>query len=237
MRIFLPILALVLFGYSASSSTASEKAKTDSLMARLKIELLKMKGYDSQKEARIRNLKTKLAAISHTDFNTQYDICGRLYEEYKVYQFDSAYVYTQKLISISQKTKDLARLNESELKVGFLLMSAGMFKETFECLNHINTALLDNDYKLQYYSIKSRAYSDLADYNNDKIYSRFDKEQAVKYIDSAIALSTPNSFERLYHEGNKLVLPGRFSNLQKNIFGCLTIIILPRISVRWLRRD
>jgi len=184
-------------------------------MARLKIELLKMKGYDSQKEARIRNLKTKLAAISHTDFNTQYDICGRLYEEYKVYQFDSAYVYTQKLISISQKTKDLARLNESELKVGFLLMSAGMFKETFECLNHINTALLDNDYKLQYYSIKSRAYSDLADYNNDKIYSRFDKEQAVKYIDSAIALSTPNSFERLYHEGNKLVITGQVQQPSK----------------------
>jgi tetratricopeptide (TPR) repeat protein len=209
MRIFLPSIILVLFGYSAFSLATSDKARTDSLMARLKVELSKRKEYDSQKESRIRNLKIKLAAVSHADLNTQYNICGRLYEEYKVYQFDSAYVYTQKLISISQRTKDPARLNESELKVGFLLMSAGMFKETFECLNHINTALLDSNFKLQYYSIKSRAYSDLAEYNNDRIYSLFDRAEAVKYIDSAIALAKPNSFERLYHQGNKLVITGK----------------------------
>src|SRR3569833_67547 len=209
MRFFLLSITLVFFSYAASCSATPDKARTDSLMARLKIELSKRKEYDSQKEYRIRNLKIKLAAVSHADFNAQYDLCGRLYEEYKVYQFDSAYVYTQKLITISRRTKDLPRLNESQLKVSFLLMSAGMFKETFECLNHINTALLDSDFRLQYYAIKSRAYSDLADYNNDKIYSVFDKTAAVKYIDSAIALAKPNSFEQLYYRGNKQVITGK----------------------------
>ncbi|HLX52821.1 MAG TPA: DUF6377 domain-containing protein [Aquella sp.] len=210
MRYFLPILVLVLFGYSASSSAKTGKSKTDSLLARLKIELSQRKLYDDRKELRIKNLKAKLTTISPNDFKDQYDICAQLYEEYKVYQFDSAYVYSQKLISISQQTKDLARLNESKLKVGFLLLSAGMFKETFECLSHINTAFLNNELKLQYYSIKSRAYSDLADYNNDQIYSPYDQSEAVKYIDSAIALAKPNSFEQLYHRGNRLVITGQF---------------------------
>ena len=178
-------------------------------MAVLKVELAKKKIYDNKKELRIKNLKEKLAATPQNDFNIQYGICDKLYEEYKVYQFDSAYVYTQKLIAISNYTHNAVHLNESKIKVGFLLLSAGMFTETFECLNHVNTRLLDNEAKLQYYSIKSRAYSDLGEYNNGKNYAPFDQDEAVKFIDSAIALSKPNSFERLYHLGNKQVITNR----------------------------
>ena len=209
MRIFLPILILGLIGYSAFSAAKTDKAKTDSLLAQLKIELSRKKIYDDQKELRIKNLKAKLETIAETDFNTQYNICSKLYEEYKVYQFDSAYVYTQKLAKISKLTNNPVRFNESKIKVSFLLLSAGMFKETFECLNQVHTQLLDNASKLEYYSIKSRAYSDLAQYNNDKNYAPFDQNEAIKYIDSAIVLAKPNSFEQLYHLGNKQVITGQ----------------------------
>ncbi|HZY35487.1 MAG TPA: DUF6377 domain-containing protein [Mucilaginibacter sp.] len=203
MRIFLPFLIAVTFVCPAFSS-----GKTDSLLAVLKTELAKEKAYDNQKELRIVALKQQLATVQQNDYNTQYTLCSKLYEEYKVFQFDSAYVYTQKLINISQQTKNAAHLNESRIKVGFLLLSSGMFKETFECLNSVNTAVLDNENKLQYYSIKSRAFSDLAQYNNDKTYAPFDQSEAVKYIDSAIAIAKAGSFDRLYHLGNKQVITG-----------------------------
>src|SRR5258708_3890563 len=130
MRIFIPILVLVLYGHSAFSSV-----KTDSLLAQLKIELSRKKVYDNQKELRIKKLKAQLAATSKNNYNAQYDICGKLYEEYKVYQYDSAYVYTQKLLAISKVTKDISKEYDSKIKVGFLLVSSGMFKETFDCLN------------------------------------------------------------------------------------------------------
>lgn len=209
MRIFLPVLILVLIGYSAFSAAKTDKTKTDSLLAQLKIELSRKKIYDDQKELRIKNLKAKLETLPQSDYNAQYDICGKLYEEYKVYQFDSAYVYTQKLINISKQTNNLPKLNESKIKVSFLLLSAGMFKEAFEWLNQINTQWLNNDSKLEYYSIKSRAYSDLAQYNSDGTYAPFDQKQAIKYIDSAIALAKPNSFEQLYHLGNRQVITGQ----------------------------
>jgi tetratricopeptide (TPR) repeat protein len=204
MRIFVIILFFSLFGYTAYSS-----AKTDSILTQLKLELSKKKVYDDQKEHRISTLKAKLESISKTNYIAQYDICGRLYEEYKVYQFDSAYVYTQKLISISKSIKDLPKENESRIKVSFLLLSSGMFKETFECLNQINTRVLNDSSKLEYYSIKSRAYSDLAEYNSDKNYAPFDNIEAIKYIDSAINLAKPNSFEKLYHQGNRQVIAGQ----------------------------
>ncbi|MGZ3836095.1 MAG: DUF6377 domain-containing protein, partial [Mucilaginibacter sp.] len=203
MRIFIPILVLVLFGYPAFSSV-----KTDSLLAQLKIELAKRKVYDDQKELRIKKLKAKLEGTAKTNYNAQYDICGKLYEEYKVYKFDSAYVYTQKLLAISKITKDVSKQNATKIKVGFLLLSSGMFKETFDCLSQINSHLLNDSSKLEYYSVKSRAYSDLAEYNSDKNYAPFDKTESLKYADSAIALSKPNSFDLLYNLGNRQVIVG-----------------------------
>ncbi|MGZ3767471.1 MAG: DUF6377 domain-containing protein [Mucilaginibacter sp.] len=203
MRIFIPILVLVLFGYPAFSSV-----KTDSLLAQLKIELARRKVYDDQKELRIKKLKAKLEGTAKTNYNAQYDICGKLYEEYKVYKFDSAYVYTQKLLAISKITKDVSKQNATKIKVGFLLLSSGMFKETFDCLSQINSHLLNDSSKLEYYSVKSRAYSDLAEYNSDKNYAPFDKTESLKYADSAIALSKPNSFDLLYNLGNRQVIVG-----------------------------
>ncbi|MBS1529719.1 MAG: tetratricopeptide repeat protein [Bacteroidetes bacterium] len=205
MRIFIPALVLVLFGYSAFSST-----RTDSILNQLKIELKKKKSYDEQKELRIKDLKDELKTIPATNYGAQYSLCEKLYDEYKVYQSDSAYVYTEKLLALSAATHNIQRLNESKIKLSFLLLSAGMFKETFECLDQINTKVLDNRAKLEYYSVKSRAYSDLADYNSDKSYAPYDQQQAVKFIDSAIALTEPGSFEQLYYMGNKQVISGQF---------------------------
>jgi hypothetical protein len=199
MKIFILIIFLSLFGYSAFSSV-----KTDSLLIELKKELARKKIYDDQKEIRIKKLKEKLKATAN--YNVQYDICSKLYEEYKVYQFDSAYVYTQKLLNISTATKNVSKQYDSRIKLGFILLSSGMFKETFDCLNQINAHLLNDSSKLEYYSIKSRAYSDLGEYNSDNNYAQFDKSEAIKYADSAIALSKPNSFEMLYNLGNKQVV-------------------------------
>ncbi len=203
MRIFFIILFLSFFGYSAYSS-----AKTDSLLNQLKIELSRKKIYDDQKELRIKKLKASLEAAPKINYNLQYDICGNLYEEYKVYQFDSAYVYTQKLLTISKITNNVAKQSDTKMKVAFLLLSSGMFKETFESLNQINTHLLNDSSRLEYYSLKERAYSDLAEYNSDKNYTPFDNAQSVKYLDSAIALSKPNSFDMLRHLGDRQIRTG-----------------------------
>lgn len=203
MKVFFIALFIVLSGYSAISSPT-----TDSLFNVLKTELANKKNYDDQKEARITELKNKLATVSKTDYSTQYKLSVKLYEEYKVYQFDSAYVYTQKLLNISLITHDITRQYESKIKLGFILLSAGMFKETFDCLNQINSHFLNDSSKLEYYALKARAYSDLADYNNDKNYTSLDNQTSIRYLDSAIQSAKPESFEMLMHLGDRQLKSG-----------------------------
>ena len=204
MKVFLLSLFLVFLGFSAFSS-----GKTDSILNQLKTELSKKKIYDDQKEHQISILKQKLAEVPANNYKLQYDLSTRLYNEYKVYQFDSAYIYTQKLYDISIKIKDVSKQYDSRIKLGFILLSSCMFKETFDCLNKINTHLLNDSSKLEYYALNARAYSDLADYNNDKYYTSFDNETSMKYLDSTIVLCGPNSFDLLMRLGDKQIRNGQ----------------------------
>ena len=194
---------LLLLGSRAFSSERS-----DSLLAVLKTELNKGKEYDNKKELRIANLRGQLASTFPTDYTREYAICTKLYEEYKVYKFDSAYVYTQKLFHDSKELNDLPKQYESRIKLGFILLSAGMFKETFDCLNLINTKLLDNPSKVEFYAIMARAYGDLGDYNNDRYYARWDYSLAIKYIDSVLITAKPGSYDMLQHMGAKQIRLG-----------------------------
>jgi hypothetical protein len=203
MRFFLPVLLLVIFGYRASASL-----KTDSLLNDLKRELARKNVYDDQKEARIKKLKASLAALPTSNYNSKYQLSSNLYEEYKVYQFDSAYVYIHKMEGISNTLKDGAKQNECKVKLGFILLSAGMFKETFDCLNDINVQLLNTNLKIEYYALKGRAYSDLAEYDNNAYYTPLDNAESSKYLDSAIMLSKPGSFDFLMQKGNKQLRTG-----------------------------
>jgi len=191
MRIFTPIFLLVLFSYSAFSS-----GRTDSLFTVLKSEISRRKIYDDQKEARINKLKDRLSHTSVNALEAQYDILNKLYEEYKVYQFDSAYVYTSKLELISKRLNDKPKYYESKIKLAFILLSAGMFKESFDCLNQINPHVVSDSTKIEYYSIKARAYSDLADYNNDNNFTPQDNQLAIKYIDSALTFCKSGSYDQ-----------------------------------------
>jgi tetratricopeptide (TPR) repeat protein len=194
---------MVFFGYSAFSA-----GRTDSLLTVLKNEILRKKAFDALKEAQIKRLKLSLSKIPAGNREKQYEIYDKLYEEYKTYQFDSAYVYTRKIENITLAMNDKPKFYETKIKLAFILLSAGMFKEGFDCLNQIDVRMIGDSSKIDYYSFKSRAYSDLADYNNDKNFTPQDNLLAVKYIDSALQLCQPGSYRQYSLLGNKQIFTG-----------------------------
>lgn len=191
-------LILLLIPYAAFSSS-----KTDSLFDQLKNEFNQKGVYDSQKESRIRELKYSLERTSKANYQNQFAICLKLYDEYKSYQYDSAYIYASRMLDLSRQLKDKAKEDYSKIKIGFILISSGMFKETFESLRGIHVRDLDDNTKIEYYSLLTRAYYDVASYDNDKIYSPQYNQLANQYIDSAIALTKPNSYDKIYLTGFK----------------------------------
>ncbi|RYZ96892.1 MAG: tetratricopeptide repeat protein [Sphingobacteriaceae bacterium] len=217
MRLFLLAFLMLM-----ATTCFSEPGK-DELLSQLDRELSKKDAYDQVKEQKIQQLKNSLSQSSG-NLRRSFDICSALYEEYKSYQYDSAYVYARKLSQISYQLHDIGREYYSKVNIGFILLSSGMFKEAFDNLEGINAGMLHDSVKYEYYRLMMRANFDLANYDNDNQYSPRYQDQANKYIDSAIAISKPGTYNNLYLAGYKKLknnnLAGAeadFLNLLKNV--------------------
>src|ERR1700761_143948 len=183
--------------------------KADTLFDQLNREIGNKSVYDQKKESTIQKLKHQLHNTAANNLQAQFTLAARLYDEYKAFQYDSAYVYAIKMRDISLLLKDKSKSDYSKIKLGFILLSSGMFKETFDNLKGINVKSLDDSTQIEYYSILTRAYYDLASYDNDHHYSIEYNKLANQYIDSAIALSKPDSYDKIYFTGYKKIKNGQ----------------------------
>lgn len=208
MKIFVANLFLIFF-----FNHAFAESKKDSLIRLLKVEIANKADYEQQKLSRIKQIKNNLLQAKGSSF----DNCLKLFNEYEYYKFDSAYFYGRKLLEIADKNADLTKISESKIKLASLLLHAGMFKETFDYLAEINASLLDKNYKYDFFCLKSGAYSNLAIYNDDKNFTKTYNLKAIEYLDSAIAVCEPNSFNLLFTLGNRQVVAGQ-TNKQPTYF-------------------
>jgi len=188
-------LSMILF-----SSVKCQPA-SDSLLTVLKTEILKKKVYDSEKEIQLKKLKSLLSATPPNNISVKYVLLGDLIDGYKYYNFDSAHLYTYKLIAVSSLLKDRQKLAESRIKLGSLQLSWGMYKEAFDCIAQLNPISLPDSNKLRYYELKARALNELAAYNTNRFYSPNNKAESIKTLDSAVQLSKPGTYEKYKYIG------------------------------------
>lgn len=138
-------------------------ASSDSLDS-IDFYLKKQSCYDELKEDRIKLLKDSLALENSEDFR-MYQLYSSLYDEYRSYIYDSAYVYVEKLLQISNKIDDKDKITLAKVKQGFSFLSSGLFNESFEILNGLNLNGCSDETRVEYYICKSRLFYDMADYN------------------------------------------------------------------------
>ena len=147
----------------------------------------KQSQYDLQKENRIKELKGKIVADNH-DKLLLYALYLDLFEEYRSYIYDSAYVCVEKLMDISSGLNDPDKIVSSKVKLGFCYLSSGLFKEAFDVLIPLRVADCSTETKIDYFTCKSRLYYDLGDYNNNPEVRKQYNEIGNQIIDSAIVL-------------------------------------------------
>jgi hypothetical protein len=212
MKRILSVIPFLFLFYSLSAAQGH-----DSLLAKLNDVIDKKKDYDAQKLKRIETLQQELNNAADRDLNFKYNIYLTLYEEYKSFNYDKAFYYAQKLQQAGYLLKDPVKIAVSRIKFGFILLSAGMFKETFDSLKAVNVKLLNNTAKQEYYFLTARTYYDLADFDSDNYYTPIYNIRAGKNIDSAVALCTANSFEYLYYNGLKYLKTGNIPKAIANL--------------------
>ena len=164
--------------------------------------------YSRKKLSNIEGLKKNLA-LKKNDLQI-YRQYVEIFEAYKTLNFDSALTYAAKVEEKALRLKDPAMLADSKISRAFILLSSGMFKETQEVLEKINTAALTKRQKIELYTLEARYYYDLCDFVKNATYCSRYTLQGNKFIDSAIALSPKNSYSYFFASGLKNLRTGNF---------------------------
>jgi hypothetical protein len=175
------VICIILF--SLAGALACGQSLNDSLLQQLDVEISKRDEYEAKKIKRIESLKV-MAAVQHGV--PKFNLLLAIYDEYKTYKYDSAFVYARRMQQLAEAIGDRRLINSSRLKTCFVLVSSGLFTEALDTLRKINTAGLDDSLKVQYYDVTARACVDLADFTRDNFYGKQYGERANAYLDSAL---------------------------------------------------
>ncbi len=170
---------------------------------------------DNQKESRIKAIKTLLQTEGKKNYDFKQTLLKKILEEYKVYQYDSALYYAHQLIENAHKTGNNTIINSARLDYAFILLSAGLFKETLDTLKIIQKQHLTDSLKSEYHFIYARAYFDLADYIGDRYYFANYNVLGNLHLDSAIAICDTNTIKYLSFKGLKSLRKGEIKNARQ----------------------
>lgn len=198
---------------------------TQSLLNKLNKEIGRSSVYDAAKNDSITAAKYSL---DHGSLVGLFNGYRKLYEEYKEYNYDSAYAYTQKLFDIALQANNDSLFNYAKINQSFILLSAGMFKEAFDSLNTIRYEKLDTTRKAEYFTLLARCYYDLADYDNDRFHTPDYNAEGYRYLDSAIRFFPAGSFDILYYNGLKDI---RSSHLSEAMHYLKTLMNNPKLTL------
>ncbi|MFD2887501.1 DUF6377 domain-containing protein [Chitinophaga cymbidii] len=198
---------------SFSSSLLFAQAQPEKILQELNRTIDSAGWYDHQKAMRISRIASEAQRSNPAE---QYQHYLALYEEYKVFRFDTAFLYAKKLEEIAAAQNDPHRKMQSALKLAFVLLSAGMYGEANNVLQQIDTRSLPDDLKQEYYLQRGRYYYDLADYDDDAFFYPIYFKKAGEYLDTALSLLPPSSFEHIYYAGLRQMKTGDMDNARKN---------------------
>lgn len=175
----------------------------DSLLLVLDKNITSCKIYSDKREIRIRTLKEKLHS-SQLSNEMIYHLQESLYKEYKSYICDSAIFYLNKNIELAQHINDPYRLNESVIKLSYLLSSSGMYTEAIDALKMVNKYSLSKEQLMNYFIAYDHVYGELGYYTqNQKIGTHYTSLSKM-YKDSIYQIASPNSEIYLSMEETKL---------------------------------
>ncbi|HEX6428916.1 MAG TPA: DUF6377 domain-containing protein [Niastella sp.] len=174
----------------------SQNTKSDSLLTLLKLELTRENGYDQDKEKRITRLRSALLHTDSANFNAQFDLYSTIFEEYRSFKFDSAFVYVRKMIDLCEQFQQKDNLTRSTIMLGSTLLNSGFYKEAFDVIEKINSTGLSNALKTDYLFLRARLNAGIGDYDNDAYFSQHYYKQSAEDFKNAENVTPPNDFEK-----------------------------------------
>lgn len=215
-KVFLLLFLSFCFFSTVRSSTI------DSLLHVLDKSVENYQYYAQIKEQKIQELKDELKKSGTPD--SQYRICGRIYDEYSAYKSDSALTYARRKLVIAEKTGNLHNLTDARLNLASIMGTAGLYKESIDILNAVNIADAP-DLKAYYFHIYRTVYGYMADYTVSS-QEKSDYEKLIDaYRDSLLIANPPATGTHIMVKTDQLIVSKQYDealNMLLNYFSTLS---------------
>ncbi len=201
-------------------SAVSYKPEIESLLLKLDSLIEKKDFFIKEKEDKIRLLRKSVQNIQTAE--EQYWMNKAFYDEYFVYNADSALYYAEQNILLAKELDKKEGVPEWMIKKSFILSATGMLKEALDIMNEISLDELSPLLKTEYYRQMIYLYSHFGQYSGENGHIRdlyLTKEENNK--DSIFNTITKEDPYYLWHEGwRQIGTPGVYevkSELEKTV--------------------
>jgi hypothetical protein len=158
--------------------------------------------YIEEKEEKIKLIKEQVKNIRSKE--EEYRINKKIYDEYYVYNADSALVYTERNIYLATVLGNPEGVSEWKINKSFILSATGMLKEALDVMNEIPSDQLNNRLKSEYFRQMIYLYSHFVQYSGEDSFLRdFYLCHENSYKDSIYNIVTSGDPYYLWHTGWK----------------------------------
>lgn len=140
----------------------------------------------ARKQATIDLYKNMAAKETRPDMLLQ--TYRRLYEEYFVFQFDSAMVYADKAIAVADAMPSRTNRDKCRIDKASLLATGGLYGEAVETMREIAPDTIDKSLRFDYNFTLYLVYGYWADYCHNDSYSPRYRAKAAQYLKEAVAM-------------------------------------------------
>ncbi len=196
-KLFIVILCIC----STALSAAADTREVEKLLSRLDSMVAQKDRFTALKEERISQLRHQRTSTRLPE--ERYWQNKLLYDEFFVYDSDSAMVYVLQNIEIARGLAKKDWVVEWKIKKAFLLSATGLLKEALDELDGISGKTLSPALQVEFYGQMMYLFSHFGQYTGDKAVSLRDDyywaEQAYK--DSVCAVITETDPMYLWYKG------------------------------------
>jgi cell division protein FtsB len=175
----------------------------DSLLSVLDKTVESYQLYSNQKEEKLNKFKD-LLKYTVSD-NQKYEICGKLYDEYKAYKSDSALTYARKKLLIAEKLNNNRNIIDSRLNLASIMGVTGMYKEALDILGTVDIRH-NPDLKAYYFHINRTLFGFMSDYAvSFQEKSKYDNLTSA-FRDSLLMTNAPSSSPHVMVKSDQLIV-------------------------------
>ncbi len=190
----------------------AQSGDQDTLLTNLTNSIHRTAEFDQEKVEGIHRLQKSLQSTNVNDLQNNFRLTEMIFEEYKVFNYDSAYTYSRKLLNIARQLGDSDHLATAQMKTIFILLSTGLYKETFDSLKATSVKNGTALQKAEYYTLWARYYYDVAGYANDNYHSVDYDIVGSRYLDTALKYYPAGTFEQTYYSGLRYFKQGKIDS-------------------------